>query len=395
MRNGRSARPPRGVFERPKGSGIWWVRYHDEVGREHREKVGPKSLAGDVYRKRKTEIAERRFFPERIRRRETTLAEMLDDVVARSQHLRAIAEYERAARYWKTAFPGRTLGQITPGDIDRYAKRRALEVAPATINRQLSFLRRVFNVAIADGKAEKNPLRQVRFFKENNARVRFLTDQEETRLRDTIGESAWPTIAVALHTGLRRSEQFQLRWEHVDFATGLLTVPRSKHGEIRRVPMNDTVRDLLRKQPSRLKSPYVFPSTTGNTPIDPKNAMSRVFVPALKRAGIKNFHWHDLRHTFASRLVMAGVDLRTVQELMGHKTIAMTVRYSHLSPAHQLDAVQRLNRPATGTTTGTGEPAVEQAPKVVTQVLDGSAVSRAGDRGRTGDVQLGKLAFYH
>src|SRR5262245_23140912 len=76
--------------------------------------------------------------------------------------------------------------------------------------------------------------------------VRFLTDDEETALRDAIGEEEWPMAAVAIHTGLRQAEQFKLRWEHVDFATGLLTVPRSKHGETRRVPMNDTVRDILR-----------------------------------------------------------------------------------------------------------------------------------------------------
>ena len=89
------------------------------------------------------------------------------------------------------------------------------------------------------------------------------------------------------------------------------------------------------------------------TPLDARNYMHRVFMPALKQAKIEGFRWHDLRHTFASRLVMAGVDLRTVQELLGHKTMAMTMRYSHLSPQHQLDAVKRLDAKPTGTTTGT------------------------------------------
>ena len=104
--------------------------------------------------------------------------------------------------------------------------------------------------------------------------------------------------------------------------------------------MNDTVRDILRTLPSRLKSPYVFPSATGETPRDARNYMNRVFNKALKAARIEDFTWHCLRHTFASRLVMTGVDLRTVQDLLGHKTITMTLRYSHLSPARRRPAPQ-------------------------------------------------------
>ena len=121
--------------------------------------------------------------------------------------------------------------------------------------------------------------------------------------------------------------------------------------------MNDDLRAILRTLPSRMRSEWLFPSETGETPLDAKNFLHRVFTPALKRAGISDLRWHDLRHTFASRLVMAGVDARTVQTLMGHKTLAMTERYSHLSPAHKLAAVQRLNQPEaekpTATTTAT------------------------------------------
>jgi len=122
--------------------------------------------------------------------------------------------------------------------------------------------------------------------------------------------------------------------------------------------------------------------------------MTRVFVPALTDAKIENFQWHDLRHTFASRLVMKGVDLRTVQELMGHKTITMTLRYSHLSPANQLEAVQRLTPKSIGTSTGTEQEVAKELSGGAAQRGEKSAGKRAGDRGRTGDVQLGKLAFY-
>ena len=356
-----SKRRTRGVFERPKGSDIWWVRYADENGRLHREKVGPKGLALKVYTKRKNEIQERRFFPERIRQRDVLLKDMIDDYLKRAKGtLQSYRDCARHAERWKSIFRGKTLAQIVPGDVERYVAKRIAEVAPASVNRELAFLKHLFNVAIADGKADTNPVRSVKLFKENNKRVRFLSEEEETELRKAIGEIEWPIVAVAVHTGLRQAEQFKLRWENVDFATGIITVPRSKHGEARRLPMNDTAREILRTRPSRLKSAYVFASETGETPIDARNYMRRTFLPALKVAKIEGLRWHDLRHTFASRLVMAGVDLRTVQELLGHKTVAMTLRYSHLSPAHQLDAVQRLNRAPTSTATDTEQSGHEQ-----------------------------------
>ena len=386
----------RGLFERPKGSGVWWVRYVDEHGRLHREKVGPKGLATKVYQKRKNEVQERRFFPERIGRRDVLVSEMIDEHLGRVKGiLRSYYSHKLYAGYWKKALPNKSLRQVVPGDIERYVAKRITQVSPASVNRELAFLKRVFNVAIADGKAESNPVRSVKLFKENNKRVRFLAPEEETALRKAIGEEEWPLVAVAMHTGLRQAEQFHLRWEHVDFNTGILTVSRSKHGELRRVSMNDTVREILRSRPSRLKSKWVFSSETGETPIDAKNYMHRVFSKALTDGKIEGFRWHDLRHTFASRLVMAGVDLRTVQDLLGHKNVAMTLRYSHLSPAHQLDAVQRLNaKPATDTTTDTGKEAQRAAVGADTQPEDSKGKENAPWLTRTADPLIRSQVLY-
>jgi len=126
--------------------------------------------------------------------------------------LRHFRHYLRLGRYWKEAFRGRTLGQITPADIESYVARRVRNAAPATVNRELAFLKRIYNDAIANRRAEANPVRAVRMFKENNARVRFLAEEEVTQLQAAMSEDSWSLVALALHTGLRQAEQFNLRW---------------------------------------------------------------------------------------------------------------------------------------------------------------------------------------
>ena len=210
--------------------------------------------------------------------------------------------------------------------------------AKATVVRELAWLKRVYNVAIRDEKVDKNPVVKVQFPKPNNARIGYLTDAEEASLKAVMDPVDWEA------TGLRRSEQFNLRWDDIDWRKGILIVNLSKNGQRRYLPLNDRVWELLKIRHKRNKSPFVFPSETGDTPVDGHNFVVRVFVPAMRLAGVAGFTWHCLRHTYASRLVMAGVDLRTTQELMGHLTIQMTLRYSHLAPSHLKDAVNRLLR---------------------------------------------------
>ena len=359
----RSGKPrTRGVYEYPKGSGVWWVCYFDEHGRRHRESVGAKGLAGDVYRKRKTEVKERRFFPERIRRRDVSLVDAIDAYVrALEGRSRSLRNWKRYAQLWKDALAKRTtLRDVTPGDVERQATQRRTEgLSPASVNRELTFLRSVYNRAIKHGDFDaRNPVRADFFFREDNQHVRFLSDDEESRLHKAIGDDEWPKIAFSLYTGFRQGNQFRLKWADVNFDAGVIRARQTKSGRDYAVPINDALRTMLRALPSRLRSSYVFPSESGETPLDPKNYLHRVFYPALKEAHIADFRWHDMRHTFASRLVMAGVDIRTVQELMGHQTLTMTMRYAHLSPGHRLDAVQRLNPAPTAIATATSpEPA--------------------------------------
>ena len=146
-------------------------------------------------------------------------------------------------------------------------------------------------------------------------------------------------VITALHTGMRRGEILSLTWDHVNLTQGVIRLTQTKNGEAREIPINETVRSVLAGLRTRIDVPWVFHDEAGNKFKDTRKR----FEAACKRVGLTDFHFHDLRHTFASWLVMAGVPLATVSELMGHKSISMTMRYAHLSPAHKAEAVCSLD----------------------------------------------------
>ena len=155
-------------------------------------------------------------------------------------------------------------------------------------------------------------------------------------------------VGVALSTGMRRGEILGLKWRDFDFKRRIITLLDTKNGQKREVPMSETVNNAILQIHEHPDSPYVFCNQQGKLRADIRQS----FSTALKKSDITNLHFHDLRHTFASQLVMSGVDLNTVRELLGHKTITMTLRYSHLSPNHKKEAVETLNE-TIDTNTGT------------------------------------------
>jgi integrase len=237
------------------------------------------------------------------------------------------------------------LSSITPHAIDRYKRKRKQQGrSEVTINRELAFLKNMFTVAIQWGKAAENPVKKVEIYREDNSRTRFLTEEEEERLLAQCQPHIHRVIVTAIHTGLRKSELLGLTWNNVNFEHRLVTVEAAyaKNREARSVPMSLRLTETLR--PIRISDPNapVFLNSNGMRYRD----VSRAFNSAVKRAGIQDFTFHDLRHTFASRLVMRGVDLATVKELMGHKHINMTLRYAHLSPGHKHSAIAVLDQSA-------------------------------------------------
>jgi integrase len=344
---GRPIKKQRGIFERPKGSGVWWVLYYDQNGKRHREKAGMRQSAISVYQKRKAEIREGVFFPKKVKR-EITFREIALEALEYSKANKCRDAYSIDQWHYEKVvgwFGDRLAKEITPQEIDaRLTELTEQDYKPATLNRYRAFLSLIYSNANRNGRVEVNPARLVRLRQENNAVVRFLTDDEEMKLRAAMRRmlpEMEPEFDLALNTGMRRGEQWRLRWEDVNKAQGVITIPRSKNGERRYVRINRDCRVALdRLWLTRDESVYVLPGPTDERNKDPR----RTFEPIVKEAGIPHFRYHDIRHTFASRLVMAGVDLRTVQQLMGHKTIAMTVRYAHLAPSHEQEAIERLCR---------------------------------------------------
>jgi site-specific recombinase XerD len=332
----------RGIFEKVPGSGTWWVCYFDGSGKKRREKVGRKNAAIELYRKRKTEVMEGKKLPEKLRARKVSFVELAKDALEYSRvHKRSFGDDEIRMSRLTDWLGERPAESVTPQEIERWLSAK-MNLKPATLNRYRALLSLVYRLGMQNGKVQLNPARLVRQRKENNARIRFLSTEEEQALRKVMQAKYLkdlPQLELALHTGLRLSEQYGLAWDCVDFDRRTLTIPLSKNGELRHVPLNDeAVSALHAARKYSNEQPYVFLNRYGQRLVSPREW----FDPAVKTAGLKDFTWHCLRHTFASRLVMAGVDLRTVQELMGHKTIQMTVRYAHLAPTHQLAAVQRL-----------------------------------------------------
>jgi integrase len=191
-------------------------------------------------------------------------------------------------------------------------------------------------------------IRQVKLLEENNRRLRYLSKENCQTLINTCQGNTKVITITALNTGMRKGEILSLKWDHVDLEHGFIILDRTKNGERREIPINETLRITLQGVTRRLDVPYVFfDPVTGK----PYQDVKRSFNTAVRRASIRDFHFHDLRHAFAYHLVMAGVDITTVARLLGHKSLTMTFRYAHLAPDHMMKAVNVLDSAFNGNST--------------------------------------------
>jgi integrase len=252
-----------------------------------------------------------------------------------------------------------SLAKVTSQQVEDFKLKRAQKVSRATTDKDLAVLKALFNWCIAHRLAVSNPVRRVKLFHEDNSRLRYLSREEYERLIKAARTLAARTsvskpspyleekIILAAHTGLRRGSLFNLRWDQIDFANSVMRIPRTKSGRPLSVPLNLTAKGTLEKLHAAREpeAAYVFPHTSGPNVGEPVQDIKNGFHAALELAEIQNFTWHDLRHTFASWLMMRGASLRSVAELLGHQSLKMTMRYAHLSPAFLSAEVSLLDPP--------------------------------------------------
>ena len=234
----------------------------------------------------------------------------------------------------------RQIGEIIAADIEGYKLHRRREVSGSTVNRELALLKRMFNLAIDwDLYLGSNPVRKVKFFQEINTGFRVLSKGEEKKFLASATPYIQDIALFALNTGLRIGEILSLKWEGVDLEKNLLTVFADKTHKIRPVPINSEARRVLEFWTLGRKNEFVFYNhETGKPFVDLKTG----FALACRKAEIEGVTWHTLRHTFASRLLDRGVDIVTVQQLLGHSTVIVTMRYTHTNLDSKKAAVAKL-----------------------------------------------------
>jgi len=343
----------KGIYER-KGQGgdvTYYIRYQFR-GTDIKERVGRKSrgftraTAKNALKSRLGDIARGQFSLEKTRR-----------PVPFSTLLKQYEEYARTnwrdfkrQKYFLHSFGkhfGDTpLSQITSWHIEKWKSDIRKNLKPGSVNRHMTVLKHMFKKGVEWGLAKINPTVGIKRFPKADPRTRFLSEDELERLLVACKEQKrqpWllPLVTVAVHTGMRRGELLGLRWSNVDLNRELITLQQDKTLKIKSIPINEAAREALIWLDKHRYGDHVFMYQWGK-PIGKSNVQDSI-DKVCSKAGIDDFTFHGTRHTFGSHLVMAGVDLATVSKLMGHTTINMTMRYAHLTPKHEAEAVAKLN----------------------------------------------------
>lgn len=340
----------------------WWIEYEHE-GKRYRESAGrTKRVAEQALAVRRAEIAQGKFNIQAVKR-SPTLDEFAKAYLAWAQvNLRTGSTFHaRRLKPLLQAFGTYRLNAITTSLIERYKQERAKDfrahptrrgkmnplpderprerISPGTVNRELSVLSGILTKAMEWGKLATHPIRGGKVKKLPGERTcdRILTDEEESALLKASAPEIRDAIILALETGMRLGEICCLTPATVNLARGEIYLPKTKNAKARRLPLTPAARAVLHlRTQGRPPAEPIFPVGKGKRPWRLDTAFGRAWT----KAGIGHLRFHDLRHTYASRLITGGADLATVRDLLGHSDLRMTSRYAHPTGAsvrHALD----------------------------------------------------------
>jgi integrase len=337
-RNSQKAKNCKCGFALAKFSGrVWWIEYYDHEKRLRRERIGPNKAAAE---QRLREILSARTEGRYIKKSPDTrtLFKDLAQWYLELPEVKAKRSYEKDQMHCKRLiahFGDRLLKDVTPAMVEAYKQERLGAISyrgkptkPATVNRELTTFKTVFNKAVRNGKAEKNPAHGVKPFKENNARDRILSPEEYALLLAHCPAHLKPVVKMAYFTGMRRGEILSLTWGQVDLKEGFIKLEAedTKTNEGRLVPLNGELIEMFRAIPRGLPMTPVF-LYQGHSMVE----MKRSFTTACKQARIEDFTFHDLRHTAINNWRLQGHDYFRIMAVSGHKTMNVFKRYNTVS----------------------------------------------------------------
>jgi len=366
-------RKTKGIYRRGR---VYWITYMGLDGKQKYESTGSdlKADAELLLAQRRVDIDQGKE-PVTLRRdRNYTFSQLADKYKAFIANQKGSKTKDVFIEQLRAEFGTVKLSNLTLSAVEVWQARRLSEerpaiskggakrppVKPATVNRTLACLKHMFSKALDWEMISEDVYKRIKKTKmtpENNRRLRYLSFDEIDCLLNACDKHLKPIVTFALNTGCRRGEILGLTWDRVDLKHGFILLDDTKSGKRREIPINATVRAVLQGIVRRLDVSYVFvnPETVKERPPVKEGGKKRPasgryfdvkksFATACRKAKLQDFHFHDLRHTFASQLVMNGVDITTVSKLLGHANLTMTLRYAHLAQGHLKSAVDVLSR---------------------------------------------------
>lgn len=328
------------------------IKGHPTVSKTFDRKTDAKEWAKQT----ETDIKRGQYF-QSLESTKHTFGEMIDrylkDVMPRKSKDGQRHQTHQLKR-WKNELGSYTLSEVTPPKIVEARDKLTREKvrgggvrSPASVNRHLAALSHVYTVAVREwGWLEDSPMRRVSRLQEPRGRVRFLNDDERAALLEACKKSEeallYPVVLVALSTGARQGEILNLRWGAIDLDRKVIRLENTKNNERRALPLAGPALGEMKRLSKirRIDTDLVFPHSNGERPFNLRGAWEKT----VKEAKLEDFRFHDLRHTAASYLAMNGATLAEIAGILGHKTLQMVHRYSHLTEQHTSSVVERMNK---------------------------------------------------